>query len=291
MGLRTELKNVSENAFKTLYEWEQRSNGWLSHFLSVPLMLTFQATTNLETQSEKTTRLSNARENELLYGIRRMIYNPVYLLGSDECRSKYLQDFKGDKDTFTVREMEGYLENDFSKVWGSVLVFGNRKQNLDFIAQYALRKVNDQNDKQALRGALESLMNNPETFGYDIPLENQIYVDDALEHIETINNQREKKIKELASIAVFNHGLGVSFTGYDTIRKNMINKNKGDWLQRYDITPDDVLNYAIDNAENIIDTKYSNMEEVTKSNLRKGMATLKEQRDGIVSPLHRHNEI
>lgn len=289
MNVRSKLKNISIKACRVFHELDNRTDGWLSPFLSIPLMLSFKAATSLETAPERDNRLINLRENELLYGIRKMVYNPAYLLGTEEARRSLLRDFKGDNGNFPLQKMMDYVESDFPKVWGSLLVYGNREQNLDFIAHYAIRKVGDRTDEKALHNALTNLIRNPETFGHKVNSSNQISLSDAYKHVEKINVEREKKIRELAELAVFNHGLGTSMTGYEQVRNEMHAKGQKNWLQRYDITADDVLNYAIYNADNIINSKYDGMEEKTKNSLRKGMATLRAQRDGsseLASVLH-----
>lgn len=281
MSVRSRLKSLSVKACKAFYEFDSRTNGWLSPLLSIPLILSFKAATSLETPSERENRLADTRENELMHAIRKMVYNPAYLLGTEETRQNQLRGFSGDEDSYTVREMMDCIESDFPKVWGSLLVYGNREQNLDFIAHHAIRKVDDRTNGKSLRDALAKLMNNPDTFGYEINPANQISIEDAYSHIEKINSEREAKIRELAELAVFNHGLGVSMTGYDKVRAEMNVREQREWLKRYDITADDVLNYAIDHAGSIIDTRYGDMEEKTKNSLRKGMAILREQRDGV----------
>ena len=280
MSVRTELKNLSVRACKVFHDFDNRTNGWLSPLLSIPLILSFKAATSLETPLERENRLSETRENELMYAIRKMVYNPAYLLGTEKTRQSQLRCFRGDEDDYTVQKMMDCIESDFPKVWGSLLVYGNREQNLDFIAHHVLREVGDRTNKKALRETLSKRMSDPETFGYEINPANQISLDDAYSHIEKINLEREAKIRELAELAVFKHGLGVGVTGYEQVRAEMSASGQRDWLQRYDITADDVLNYAIDQAESIIDTRYGDMEEKTKTNLRTGMATLRSQRDG-----------
>ena len=285
MSLRTNLKNISTNALKAFARFDKKTNGWLSPLLSIPLALSFKAATVLETKVDRQKRLADSRDNELLYGIRKMIYNPVYTFGTSETRQNHLRNFEGDEGTYTVQEMMNYIDSDFSKIWGSALIFGNRSQNLDFIAHHALRKTDNPNDKGSLQKTLKTLMDNPDTFGHEVETTNQITVEDAFERIEKINNERDNKIEKLAAKALFTHGLGVGFSSYEQVKKDMLSKGANDWIQRYDITPEEILDYAIDNADNIIDTKYADMGDKTKHNLKAGMSMLKDQRDGTTTAL------
>jgi len=280
-GLRISLRDASRDVFKTVDDWNLRTDGWLLPILAIPMLISFKAVSVLTSKSEQEEILAQNRENDMLYGIRaKCMYNPLYYNLTDEYRSKRLPDFQGNIDSYSVREMTDHLDSNFSKAWGSALIFGNREQNLTFISHYAIRKVGDRNDTKALRETLSELMSDPETFGSEIQAINNIEVDDVLANIEAINVEREAEIKKQAYSLISRHAYGRGEQNLEKVKEERA-RNANEWdLNRYAFSQEDVLNYAIDNADELIDGGFEGISEHMRLSTKEIMSMYRAQRDG-----------
>ena len=261
MTLRHSLRNKLLTVSGRLYN-KAEHNKWLAPAILIPLQWTFDLANALETQSERRDRTAKGHyldfeKYELLDVAVKMTRHPEYLYGNDFYRENGTPGSNGSWGGYSSHQIQTFIDENFDLVWQHLQSSCDHDGNLEFVAAYVRRNIDENASPEERKTYLKELIGDESTASR---LTGKIE-----ERVQVMEQEKMDALRKLAVKTIAYHGFSPATVSLERLKQEVAKKGQ---YRRFDITGDDVIDFAMENYQDILDNEFHDWSEASVTKVK-----------------------
>ncbi len=239
----------------------------------------------LDTAGTIKSKFGQARTDELHQAAVKRIIGAEYNYFSREHVHSY---DRGSKNEFwglhfSAEELDAYIDENFAEIWRDAQItyfpgnpaYANRKGLIHVMANHAVRSAKDHTNGYEISEIVSGLMQEPNPMN--------ISTHEVLKEAKVISQEKTDALKSLAFKAIFDYGhINLNNLSYDQILEEMKGTCAHEYVSnRYGFTQEEILDYAIANAEQITEYYFHPLSNIQRQETIANMKRLLQPQRGV----------